>query len=161
MIMLVCKEEVGVQIRPYRDSDLAAVVNMSAQLGYPIDEVQAAGLIQVIVESPEQVLLVAEDERQGPIGWAHVFIARRIFRPPFADLGGLVVDEAARGEQVGAQLMGAAEAWAVERGCTGLVVRSNVIRQRAHRFYQRLGYDVLKQQVVFQKQLGLSIQSQP
>lgn len=144
------------EIRAYRDSDLAEIVNMSAQLGYPVEYDEAADLIRAIVEDANQVLLVAEEESHKPIGWAHVFIARRIFIPPFADLGGLVVDEAARGRQVGAQLLQAAEAWAVERGCWRMIVRSNVIRERAHRFYQDMEYEVHKQQVIFEKLLMLT-----
>jgi catechol 2,3-dioxygenase-like lactoylglutathione lyase family enzyme len=39
-------------------------------------------------------------------------------------------------------------------GCEMMRVRSNVIRERAHRFYtERLGYEVVKQQMVFGKTL--------
>lgn len=140
-------------IRRFHDRHLPGVVRMSAQLGYPIAEDKAADLIQAMVDTPDHVLLVAEDENQLPIGWVHVFIARRIFAQPLADLGGLIVDEAARGAKVGTKLLQAAEAWAIERGCQRMMVRSNVIRERAHRFYLRLGYTLLKRQAVFEKSL--------
>lgn len=54
---------------------------------------------------------------------------------------------------VGATLLAAAEAWAAARGHDTLRVRSNVIRVDAHRFYERLGYERVKQSLVFQKHL--------
>jgi ribosomal protein S18 acetylase RimI-like enzyme len=33
-----------------------------------------------------------------------------------------------------------AEAWAREKGCTSVALYSRVDRDRAHRFYERLGY---------------------
>ena len=61
--------------------------------------------------------------------------------------------EASRGRKIGATLVAAAEAWARERGHGRMRVRSNVLRQPAHRFYERLGYAVTKRQAVFDKSL--------
>jgi GNAT superfamily N-acetyltransferase len=69
-------------------------------------------------------------------------------------LGGLVVDEGHRGRRIGRLLMETAEAWASARGCEALYVRSNVVRERAHRFYKEMGYDLIKQSCVFLKELG-------
>jgi len=68
-----------------------------------------------------------------------------------AEVGGLVVDSRARGKGIGRTLMTAAEAWARERGYTRLMLRSNTIRAEAHRFYQNLGYTIVKSQHKFQK----------
>ena len=53
----------------------------------------------------------------------------------------------------GAKLLDAAEAWAREKKCTGMSVRSNVIRERAHAFYERQGYQHIKTQKAFRKSL--------
>jgi hypothetical protein len=45
------------------------------------------------------------------------------------------------------------EAWARQRGLAAIGVRSNIIRERAHIFYERLGYTVTKTQKVFRKTL--------
>jgi GNAT superfamily N-acetyltransferase len=140
-------------IRSHRASDVPAIARLSEQLGYPVSEAEALNYSQAIERDPDQILLVAEDDSDEPVGWVHVFIARRVFVKPFADLGGLVVDEAARGAHIGAELMQAAETWALEQGCDQIYVRSNVIRKRAHRFYTRLGYESLKHQSVFRKKL--------
>jgi len=66
-------------------------------------------------------------------------------------VNGLVVDEAARGAGAGAMLLAAGEKWAKGRRCKGMSVRSNVIRERAHGFYVRAGYEVYKTQKAFRK----------
>jgi hypothetical protein len=48
-------------------------------------------------------------------------------------------------------LLAAAEAWAREQGFASMRVRSNVLRERAHRFYLREGYLEKKRQAVFLK----------
>lgn len=72
----------------------------------------------------------------------------------FAELAGLVVDESVRGSGVGAALLAAAEDWARAQGFASMRVRSNVIRERAHRFYEREGYARIKAQAVFRKPLA-------
>jgi GNAT superfamily N-acetyltransferase len=54
---------------------------------------------------------------------------------------------------VGARLLASAEEWARKRGCKSMSVRSNVIRERAHKFYERNGYEHYKTQKAFRKKL--------
>jgi GNAT superfamily N-acetyltransferase len=74
-------------------------------------------------------------------------------RDPRAEVGGLVVDERFRGSGVGRLLMQQAEDWAREKGYREVVLRSNVIREHAHRFYESLGYTVTQTQKHFRKNL--------
>jgi GNAT superfamily N-acetyltransferase len=50
-------------------------------------------------------------------------------------------------------LLDAAEKWARGKKCKGMSVRSNVIRDRAHAFYERQGYLHIKTQKAFRKPL--------
>ena len=54
---------------------------------------------------------------------------------------------------VGAALLAVAEDWARAQGFSTMRLRSNVIRERAHRFYEREGYRRIKSQAVFRKPL--------
>ena len=45
------------------------------------------------------------------------------------------------------------EQWARKHGCKSVNLRSNVARKDAHAFYQSLGYNLVKTQHVFQKNL--------
>ena len=49
--------------------------------------------------------------------------------------------------------MKAAENWAIEKGCFNIYIRSNVIRTRAHEFYERMGYTMVKSHYIFRKAL--------
>jgi Acetyltransferase (GNAT) family. len=87
------------------------------------------------------------------IGWGHVGSRLLLESDPFAELLGLVVDARRRSGGVGARLVEEAERWAVARGHFTIRVRSNVIREDAHRFYFRSGYRLSKRQAVFTKDL--------
>ena len=70
-----------------------------------------------------------------------------------AEVNGLVVAEGQRSLGAGARLLAAAEDWARKNGCKDMSVRSNVIRDRAHKFYERHGYEHYKTQKSFRKPL--------
>jgi GNAT superfamily N-acetyltransferase len=75
-------------------------------------------------------------------------------KPPEAIVQALVVDQARRGSGIGQAMMAAAEAWAIERGFTSVVLTSHVARVDAHRFYEKLGYQPVATSQLFRKVLG-------
>lgn len=136
-------------IREATASDAAALAALSTQLGYPTNPEEAA---QRLAALGDGAVLVAE-EGGAVLGWIHVCGIRFFQSPPFAEIGGLVVDEAARGRGVGRLLVQAAVRWAAEQGYAKLRVRSNVVREDAHRFYEREGFRRVKAQAVFDLKL--------
>ena len=86
-------------------------------------------------------------------GWIAVFVYRTVEADARAEVSGLVVDERFRSQRVGEHLLARAEEWAREAGCQAIGLRSNVIRDRAHAFYERHGYTHVKSQKAFRKQL--------
>jgi GNAT superfamily N-acetyltransferase len=54
---------------------------------------------------------------------------------------------------VGRALVERAEQWARSRGLSGIRLRSRVTRAEAHAFYRCLGYQPVKQQLQFRKEL--------
>ena len=139
-------------IRPATTDDAAAIATLSGQLGYPATEEEIRGRLRTLEAGGSTEVLVAESE--GHIdGWIAVRADLSLETGPFAEIVGLVVDESARGKGIGATLVAAAEDWAKEHGHTRIRVRSNVVREAAHRFYERLGYRTKKQQQVFDKDL--------
>ncbi len=143
-----------IAIRPARNSDASALAGLAAQLGYPSTPGQVRRRLDTLTEkAAENEVFVAEAGGQV-VGWVHVHIYRLLVDDPEAEIGGLVVDEQARGRGVGAALMQAAESWAKEKGCASVYLRSNVIRTQAHEFYKRLGYTIVKSQYAFRKALG-------
>ena len=87
------------------------------------------------------------------VGWIHLCGVLRLETGRYAEIAGLVVDEAWRSLGVGAALVEAGAEWAAGRGYQTFKVRSNIIRERAHAFYERLGFAHSKTQVVLVRRL--------
>jgi GNAT superfamily N-acetyltransferase len=143
----------AISIRPARHEDAQALAELSTQLGYPAE---AAAMLDRYARVREQrvgEVFVAVDAGQRIAGWIHIVPRLQLEETEFAELAGLVVDQDARGRGIGAALLHAAETWARAHGFAHLRVRSNIVREHAHRFYLREGYVEYKRQVVFGKTL--------
>ena len=144
----------NVIIRRARLTDSPAVAELSGQLGYPTaQEVMAARLAHLIRHPRFGAVLIAETSDGKIIGWLHVSVTPLLEVSLRAEVNGLIVAEGQRSGGAGAKLLQAAEAWAKSKGCDGMSVRSNVIRDRAHAFYLRNGFEHYKTQKAFRKEL--------
>jgi GNAT superfamily N-acetyltransferase len=139
-------------IRSASSADAAALAVLSGQLGYPGSAEEIGRRLTALCARPDHEILVGEVSG-AVIAWVHVFGTRSLVAEPFAEVGGLVVDADHRGRGLGAALLAAAETWAAGRGYEVLRVRSNIVRVDAHRFYERQGYQRVKQSAVFVKRL--------
>jgi GNAT superfamily N-acetyltransferase len=142
------------RIRPMRPEDAAEVAVLSGQLGYPATTEAVARRFATFAGRADLVALVAEDAGGALVGWIQAHAETLLESDPIPVIGGLVVRESARGRGIGRALLEAVEAWAAARGYPGLRVRSNVVRERAHRFYERAGYARTKTQHNFTKPLA-------
>ena len=140
-------------IRPMTFSDFEQVATLAGELGYPSSRAQIEARFRDMEGDPDSRVFVATDPDGRVWGWVHVFGHHLMVSEGAAEVGGLVVASTARGHGIGRSLMASAEAWARERGYTRLTLRSNTIRTEAHRFYQDLGYTIVKSQHKFQKPL--------
>ncbi len=143
----------GVAFRPARPEDAPALAALSTQLGYPSSPDEMRARLRAILGRDEHAVLVAEKDGQV-VAWIHAFILRLVEANPEAEIGGLVVDEGCRGQGIGRALVHLAEEWARALGCATIAVRSNVVRERTHRFYEDLGYTRIKAQYTFRKPLS-------
>jgi GNAT superfamily N-acetyltransferase len=109
--------------------------------------------LKSVLKDKDGACFVAETKEQGVLGWVHVSTTPLIEVERRAEVNGLVVDEMVRGRGAGWLLLDAGEKWAKRRGCKGMSVRSNVLRERAHGFYLRHGYEHYKTQKAFRKSL--------
>lgn len=147
--------ELKQEIRPVDPDDAEAVARLSGELGYPADPTVMRLRIDAIRGSGERAAFVAC--RTGDVvGWIEVAIVRHLQADPRAEIGGLVVASHSRGDGIGARLVAHAERWAVDRGLGTIVVRSQIARADAHRFYLREGYARTKTSAVFSKALSRS-----
>ena len=149
--MTPVKDEV--RVRRARSADAKRVAELSGQLGYPATEMQMKGRLRKVTKDKEAACFVAESREDGLIGWIHVSTTPLLEVERRAEVNGLVVDERARSEGAGALLLAAGEKWARGKRCRSMSVRSNVLRERAHGFYLRNGYEHYKTQKAFRKGL--------
>ena len=133
-------------------SDAGRLAELATQLGYPSTAEDIRRRLP-LVDGDGHCLRVA-DLDEGVAGWIHAVHVALLDSDSYVEIKALVVDEQARGRRIGEALVGEVESWARQRGCVAMRVRSNVVRERAHRFYQRLGYEIFKTQRVFAKTLG-------
>jgi GNAT superfamily N-acetyltransferase len=141
-------------IRPAAPGDALRIAALSHQLGYPASEDEVRRRLSRIEDEEEHVCFVAVGSAGLVLGWIHVCLSPLVVEDLQAGLGGLVVDEGYRGLGIGRALMRRAEQWARERGCRALQLNTNVVRGDAHSFYESLGYEKVKQQLVFRKALA-------
>ena len=137
-------------IRRGRPTDAHAIAVLMEQLGYPVAAVQVEQRLERMAERRAVFVAVIEGEI---VGWTGVCADETLVDGLEACIEGLVVDERLRSRGVGLSLLDSAERWATERGCANLIVRSNVVRTRAHEFYERNGFMTVKSQRFFRKSL--------
>ncbi|MGA2846346.1 MAG: GNAT family N-acetyltransferase [Candidatus Acidiferrales bacterium] len=145
-------KEFAVEIREAQPRDYARIAELAGQLGYPSSADEIAKRFAGMQHSNEHAVFVAQVGSELA-GWLAVFVYRVIEADARAEISGLVVDERYRSQRIGMHLLARAERWAREKGCRAIGLRSNVIRDRAHAFYERLGYHHVKTQKSFRKDL--------
>lgn len=141
------------KIRAAQATDHARMAELAGQLSYPSTPEDIAQRLQGLQRAADTAVFVAELETGEIAGWIAVFVYRTVEADARAEVSGLVVDERFRSQRVGEHLLARAEEWARENGCRAIGLRSNVIRERAHAFYERHGYTHSKTQKAFRKQL--------
>jgi GNAT superfamily N-acetyltransferase len=141
-------------IRAPRADDYPRLAELAGQLSYPSTAEQIAQRLAAMAGSAEHAVFVAEMPGGDLAGWVGVFISRGVEVDARGEISGLIVDEGYRSHAVGKHLLARAEEWVRERGCEVVGLRSNVIRDRAHAFYLREGYEHYKTSKTFRKRLG-------
>jgi N-acetylglutamate synthase-like GNAT family acetyltransferase len=138
----------GPQVRPFRQSDLAAVRNLLRQLGYDIAEAELAGRIARVSEAAGHRFVVAElDGRVA--GVLHLFARPALEKPCEAVVQAIVVDAGLRGRGLGRALMRLAEAWAKAQGLASIALHT----RNAQAFYEGIGYHRIASSDLMQKAL--------
>ena len=138
-------------VREAKLSDAQFITELNDQLGYPSTIEGVKERLTEMLNSDSHKIFVAEIENEKVVGWIHVFGTIRLESSRFAELGGLIVSSEMRGKKIGEKLVDKAEEWAKEKGYKKIRVRCQVKREKAHRFYERTGYNCLKEQKVFEK----------
>src|SRR5688572_28460753 len=113
------------EIRRARVGDAAEMTRLATQLGYPMSVAEMTGRLAALLPNERHYIAVAVSGARM-LGRVHVEHRSGIEAGDRAELLALVVDADARRGGVGRKLVEVAESWAVSRGLSSLVVRSNV-----------------------------------
>lgn len=142
-----------ISVRGASQDDAEALAHLSGELGYPSTLAQIRERLAAVERNGDYATFVAVAPGNRVIGWIQLCQVRALEIEPRAEVTGLVVDSGCRSVGVGRLLVERGEVWARGNGLRVIGVRSNVVRERAHSFYLRLGYEVVKSQKVFRKSL--------
>jgi GNAT superfamily N-acetyltransferase len=143
----------AIAVRPAKERDFTDIARLAGELGYPSTPEQIRERFAAFGGTSHHATFVAEINGEAVIGWIHLCEERSVVAEPRAEITGLVVESSLRGRGAGGLLVRRGEEWARQRGLDTIGVRSNVIRERTHTFYARLGYVETKAQKVFRKAL--------
>jgi GNAT superfamily N-acetyltransferase len=142
----------GIAIRQAGLADASALASLATQLGYPSSTLQVENRMTAVLGDPKHHILVA-CLGDHVVGWAHAYLCCLLETDLYVELGGLVVDESRQGRGVGTKLLEQVEEWAAQMGARAVSVRSNIIRDQAHKFYRARGYGQIKTQHAFRRSL--------
>jgi GNAT superfamily N-acetyltransferase len=128
-----------ISIRRMTAADVPVSQMLLSQLGYEMDVQEVRRRYDMVAESRDHALIVAEQAGRV-IALCHTYARPALDKPPEAVVQALVVDQASRDSGVGEIMMIAAEKWAADRGFTCVVLASHVSRSDAHAFYESISY---------------------
>jgi GNAT superfamily N-acetyltransferase len=141
-----------IKIRQAEIKDAERIAILGENLGYAVTNQQVEQRLTKIQNNDAHIVYVATLENQYVIGWAHAHTCDSILTPVCLLLG-LVVDKDYRHRGIGRVLVQQIEQWAFLMGFEGVLLRSNIKRQEAHLFYEKIGYTNIKQSFTFYKKL--------
>lgn len=142
-------DDLGVSVRDALRSDAARIAALCVQLGYDVPPAHVELVLRDL--GSDASVLVAVVPRAGVVGWLSIVRCSGLLAEVRAEIEGVVVEDEFRGHGIGEALVRSAEHWARRHDCSEIRLRTNVVRERAHEFYRRLGYDLVKTQHTFRK----------
>ena len=132
--------DIDLKIRDGKLSDAAGLAALMCELGYETAGAEMESRSISILKDPRYKTLVAlnDDKICGMIGtvsasnYLHNDLTGRIIA--------LVVSRESRRRGIGARLIAEAEKNLIQRGITRVTVTARFEREKAHQFYEKLGY---------------------
>jgi GNAT superfamily N-acetyltransferase len=137
-------QDAGVHIVAATEDDLPALLELHRQAGdgrvLPLE--RAREIFRRMSQYPSYVIYVAR-RRDEVVGTFALIIMENLghLGAPSALVENVLVDERSRSRGIGATMMHFAMDEARRAGCYKLALSSNLVRERAHAFYDRLGFE--------------------
>ncbi|MCB0663397.1 MAG: GNAT family N-acetyltransferase [Saprospiraceae bacterium] len=126
------------------NSDISAILSLSSQMGYSLSGQTGYENLQRILQHPDHEIYLAWADGELA-GYIHVCKMLRVTSKPFLEIIGLVVDNKQRRQGIGKLLV---EKCRTQLKVPTVRVRTNAKRQDAIAFYESLGFERAKDQMV-------------
>ncbi|MCE5171111.1 GNAT family N-acetyltransferase [Paenibacillus profundus] len=130
-------------IRKLKVEDVTQLAVLYAELDdRPINVEKMTTRLTRLSDDPDYLFLGAAGENGKLLGSVMGIICEDLTGDcqPFMVVENVIVTAAAHGQGIGMKLMSRLEEFARERNCHVMMLMSNVKREGAHRFYERLGF---------------------
>lgn len=142
-----------IKIRLASLEDAASIALLTEQLGYTCSEMEVVERLAELLQQANHAIYLATLPEGKIIAWMHLYVYHSLISAPLVMVGGLIVDAAYRDLGIGLRLVNNAEDWGCARGCEAIYLKSNVIREEAHVFYEKMGFENIKTQYAFRKEM--------
>lgn len=132
-------------------NDLKRVLELAGQLGYPGELKDFETRFQSLVALPSHSLWVYADMEVE--GWIHLERVLDLIEEEKVEIKALVVSETSRGKGIGKALLIQAREWAKTYRVSTIYLSCNIIREKAHAFYEREGFKKVKTSYFYEAEI--------
>jgi GNAT superfamily N-acetyltransferase len=139
-------------IRDAVSEDSIQLAELAAQLGYPCSYTDVQLSIQRYLNSTTARIVVASYNGRV-VGWASLEYIEHFYIDPYVDITGFVVDEKHRNLGIGKAMLYEIEKWTRMKSVKIIRLKSNKKRIEAHEFYKKNGFEIVKEQYAFMKNI--------
>lgn len=140
----------SLRVRRATVADAPTLAQLTAELGATPEP---SALVARMRSLPEGHAVLVAERGAGVVGFVHVAVDPSLVTEGRAQVAGLAVAAACRGEGIGSRLLDAAAAWAREHGGHQLWIRSSADHGDVHGFYRATGFEELRDEVLFQRRI--------
>jgi N-acetylglutamate synthase-like GNAT family acetyltransferase len=151
-MILVGMENMQIIVRSAKKEDCSGITELTNQLGYPSTLEKICEIMDLVLAHKDHHVFIAEKEKTI-VGYIHLIRSMRIGSNPFVEIAAFIIDESSRSVGVGSSLIMESERWISSLGLNDIRIRSNIIRQEAHAFFKKRGFQNIKTQEVFLKNI--------
>ncbi len=141
-------------LRPATVGDVSDLARLLLELGYDIPKAELGRRVAMLLAHSDHCLYVAIDADHEVLGAVQASLQFDLTQGAFVVISALVVTASARRTGAGRALVRGVELWAAQRGCFCMLVRTQLHREEAFKFYRELGYVRAKQQNVLMREPG-------
>lgn len=132
--------------------DAERIMILSELLGYPLKENRFCENLKKLINHPQHLILVICINSKV-YGFIHLCEVINIITDPYCEIMALIIDEEKRGMGLGRLLLEESIEWVKNKKICTIKVSSNIVRIKAHGFYIKNNFQLIKTQHFFIKNL--------